>query len=184
MADYTEFTSLVNNFVPNIPPFVVAKAAQQCSQDFFGRTTELQEQQTLSVTEGKRKYTLRPQTADTFINLVLSVEDDKGREIAFCQHANELVLDPIPRKNEDLTIRLALCPNLESSEIPDDVYFRHSTPLRYGVLAILKAQPNTEWYHPQEAASYRAMYEQEISQSKILQYTTNPYLKMEIDSFN
>jgi hypothetical protein len=184
MADYTDFTRLVSNFAPNVPPFVVARAAQQCTQDFFGRTTEFQEEIIVNTIAGQRAYVLTPNTSDTFVNLVLSVTDANGNAVNYCQHADTLTLNPIPQTEQDLAVVIALCPTVEAIDIPDSLYFRHSLPFRNGILAILKAQVGTEWYSPVEAVNYQRIFEQDITQSKILALTKNNATTMQIPSFN
>lgn len=184
MANYTDFTSLVSNFAPNVPPFVVARAAQQCTQDFFGRTTEFQEDIIVNTIVGQRTYALMPITSDTFVNLVLSVIDQRGRAIPYCQQADKLTLSVIPDSLQALTVKLALCPTIEATEIPDSLFFRHSIPFRNGLLAILKSQIGTEWYSPVEAVNYQRIFEQDITQTKILSLTKNNETTMQIPSFN
>lgn len=184
MADYTEFTSLVSSFVPNVPPFVVAKAAQQCCQDFFGRTTELQSEINLTTVAGQRKYTLTPTVSDTFVNLVLCVLDENDRSVAYSQQSNSIVVDPIPQSEMTYKVTVSLTPTIEATEIPDNVYFRHANSLRNGVIAILKNQNGTEWYSPVEAANYQQMFERDITQSRILQLTTSQGLTMQAPSFD
>jgi len=184
MADFSDFTSLVSNFVPNVPPFVVARAAQQISQDFFGRTTELQETLTVTTVIGQKDYTLTPTIADTFVNLVLCVEDENGYGMAHSQTGNTLMVSPIPTRVQDIKVKVALTPNIEATEIPDNVFYRHTNALRYGTIAILKSQTATEWYSPAEAANYLTLYEQEINQSKILQLSANNNLTMQINKFD
>lgn len=183
MASFNEFTRLVSNFTPNVPPFVVERAGQQCAQDFFSRTVEYQSEIDLMTIVGQDFYTLKPPVSDTYINEVLSVVDDNKCHVAYEQRHNTLELMSVPRDIKDLTITVSLAPTLEASEIPDDLYFRHATALRFGVLAILKAQNGTEWFNASESTYYQQRYEQEINQAKVLDYTKNLSLTMQIPEF-
>lgn len=184
MANFTEFTRLISNFAPNVPPFVVSRAAQEVCQDLFSRTGEYKDTIQINTIAGQRKYVLVPNVLDSFIQSITSVSYDlvdkltaidsptvvnaKGKpKYYFVQTHTEILFDPIPDNVFTIDIEVSLCPNINATSIPDELYFKNTQALRYGMLAVLKFQTGTEWYNPSEAQRYQQLYETEVNQRKL-----------------
>ena len=180
MANFTDFTVLVSNFVPNVPEFVVGRAGQQCAQDFLGRTTLLTTTISLTTIVDEHNYKLSTNVSDTFINHILSVTNANGKAVDYTERGDQITLLNAPQQVETLTIEAALNLTVDALEIPDDLYHRYSMVFRYGTIAILKSQESTKWSDPQGYVGYMQKYEQEINQVKILDHTFNNSMLIEL----
>jgi hypothetical protein len=191
MPKFIEMRNLVSAYVPNVPDFVCANAIREASRDFFRSTHSYKVTIESSLEQDLRngfidvlgfEYALEyvalleakiVDGKDLIVTNKLPRYDLSQSEPTHIQPINrsEYHVYPIPEKDLDLDLVIAVRPSFTSEGISDNAYIENEEEIRTGAIAILKSQINTEWFSPEEVPYYKQQFNTLINQKKVDEQT-------------
>lgn len=202
MVTFDSLFTLVAPYTPNVPAFTAANAIREAARDFFRHVFAYQREIEICVIEGEAKYKIEPYDAHTEVVSILEVKRSdsdvltqmtKGNRDTYSGKPSHYIgtfdrtikLYPVPNNDEELTVTIAVRPTFQAPIIEREVFDDNAEAIRWGALAILKKQPGTGWFSPEEVTYYENLFLDAKNQkaAEITHGNMPNNMKMEIPSF-
>ena len=202
MVTFDSLFTLVAPYTPNVPAFTAANAIREAARDFFRHVFAYQREIEICVIEGEAKYKIEPYDAHTEVVSILEVKRSdsdvltqmtKGNRDTYSGKPSHYIgtfdrtikLYPVPNNDEELTVTIAVRPTFQAPIIEREVFDDNAEAIRWGALAILKKQPGTGWFSPEEVTYYENLFLDAKNQkaAEITHGNMPNNMRMEIPSF-
>ena len=202
MVTFDSLSTLVAPYTPNVPAFTAANAIREAARDFLRHVFAYQREIEICVIEGEAKYKIEPYDAHTEVVSILEVKRSDSDVLTQMQKENRdtysgkpshyigtfdrtIKLFPVPNKDEELTVTIAVRPTFQAPIIDRAVFDDNAEAFRWGALAILKKHPGTEWFSPEEVPYYENLFlEAKNKKAEEIRLGNMPNnMKLEIPSF-
>ncbi len=175
MVTFDSLSTLVAPYTPNVPAFTAANAIREAARDFLRHVFACQREVSVCVTAGEAKCEVYSDDFDTEIVSILEVKRGdsdvlvqmsadnrdtyKGKPSHYIgKFDRTLKLFPVPKEDEELTAVVAVRPAFSAVGMDKYTFEDNAEAIRFGALAILKRQPNTEWFSPDEVGYYENLF--------------------------
>lgn len=166
--DYADMLIEVTPGMNGIPDFVATKRVREAVIEFCEKTWIYKDDLTITTEPDETEYTLTA-PANTVIQAVLSVQDDDEYLLNFTVESDfsSITLTNTPSEAFDMTIKVALAPDEDSTSFPDFIWARHRRPLVAGGKAYCFGMENRPWTSHDEEARNLVRFKNGLTRAKM-----------------